>query len=342
MSSPRKRPPTSTDVARKVGVSRATVSYVLNGLSNSRISEETQTSVRAAADALGYIPHAMARSLRKGHSNTVLIPQSNYPLGPTITAFYEDLGAHLRKLGYTTLVHLDPTIQGLEAARTWASLRPSGLLVLESRVTPQAIKLLRTSGVQGIVLIAHKPSALGPTLLADHSEMGACAATYLHQRGHTHLAVQVPRAPDLLFLGQERLRGVQRVGAAHSLKVDSFDMALDANEAHQFAVQLKQARYKKKKTSPTAIIAFNDMHALLLMRALQNVGLSIPGDVAVMGIDNLDVCNMVKPSLTSVLSITSQPLEAFANFFDKVMRGQKTDMSLAPLFSPSVVARESA
>ena len=336
-----KRPPTSADVARKAGVSRATVSYVLNGLSNSRISEDTRASVQAAADALGYIPHAMARSLRKGHSNTVLIPQSSYPLGPTLTTFYQDLSTHLRKLGYTTLVHLDPAIHGLEAARTWASLRPAGVLVLESRVTPQSMKLLSTSGVQGVVLIAHQPSTLGPTLLADHSELGACAAAYLFERGHRHVAVQLPRDPDLLFLGRERARGVQRVGATHHIIIEPFDLAFDESEASQFAVQLRQARRKKKKV-PTAIVAFNDLYALLLMRALQNVGLAVPDDIAVIGIDNLEVGGLSRPGLTSVQPMTSQPLEAFVSFFDKLMRGKKTDTTLVPMFSPSLVARESA
>ena len=77
--------PNSADVARIVGVSRATVSYVLNGLPNSRISAEIQESVRDAANTLGYIPHAMASFLRKGHTNTVLIPQYSYPLSATLT-----------------------------------------------------------------------------------------------------------------------------------------------------------------------------------------------------------------------------------------------------------------
>src|SRR5436309_6772123 len=62
----RRRPPTSRDVAHRAGVSRATVSYVLNDVPDSRISETTRERVREAAQKLGYIPHAMARSLRIG------------------------------------------------------------------------------------------------------------------------------------------------------------------------------------------------------------------------------------------------------------------------------------
>src|SRR5207302_10665646 len=66
------RPPTSADVARLANVSRATVSFVLNNVWDSRVSEETQERVMKAAEELGYVPHAIARSLRAGRSNLVI------------------------------------------------------------------------------------------------------------------------------------------------------------------------------------------------------------------------------------------------------------------------------
>ncbi len=71
--------PTSADVARLAGVSRATVSYVLNNTSAVRISEPTRRRVHAAAEELGYVPHAAARSLRAGHSRLVLMPAPTFP-----------------------------------------------------------------------------------------------------------------------------------------------------------------------------------------------------------------------------------------------------------------------
>ena len=93
------RPPTSSDVARRAGVSRATVSYVLNDLIDSRISAETRARVLAAADELGYTTHALARSLRAGHSTIILAPQNTLPTGPMVTAFYEGLATRFSALG---------------------------------------------------------------------------------------------------------------------------------------------------------------------------------------------------------------------------------------------------
>src|SRR5215469_15033387 len=129
------RPATSGDVARRAGVSRATVSYVLNGVAGSRISPETAGRVREAAGALGYIPHAMARSLRAGRSNLVLVPRMTSPPGPMLDSFQEALEGRLAELGYTVVVHGDRHVRGTAGARVWASLRPVGVIVETRRLT---------------------------------------------------------------------------------------------------------------------------------------------------------------------------------------------------------------
>src|SRR5436190_13261346 len=78
---------TSADVARLAGVSRATVSFVLNNTEPGRVSEATREKVRAAADELGYVGHAPARSLRAGHSNLVIIPAAEAAIGGLMSAW---------------------------------------------------------------------------------------------------------------------------------------------------------------------------------------------------------------------------------------------------------------
>lgn len=95
--------PTSADVARLAGVSRATVSYVLNNNATVRISEPTRHRVREAAAHLGYVPHAAARSLRAGHSRLVLLPSGHIPAGPLHQRFFQELQAGLRRLDYTVV-----------------------------------------------------------------------------------------------------------------------------------------------------------------------------------------------------------------------------------------------
>src|SRR5881398_3527046 len=90
---------TSADVARLAGVSRATVSFVLNNTQAHRVSDTTRARVLAAAQQLGYVPHAAARSLRAGRSNLILMPASVSAVGSLVSAWADDLQSELERHG---------------------------------------------------------------------------------------------------------------------------------------------------------------------------------------------------------------------------------------------------
>ena len=101
------RPVTSADVAREAGVSRATVSHVLNDVGRGRVSDATRARVLAAADRLGYVPNAAAAALRAGRTSLVLVGLPAWPLGPPVAAAISSLVGELARRGYTPLVHMD-------------------------------------------------------------------------------------------------------------------------------------------------------------------------------------------------------------------------------------------
>ena len=92
---------TSSDVARAAGVSRATVSFVLNDKPGMRITEETRRRVLEAARELDYRPHASARSLAAGRSDVVLLAIPDLPIGAGISRFVEELATALAAYGLT-------------------------------------------------------------------------------------------------------------------------------------------------------------------------------------------------------------------------------------------------
>src|SRR4051812_47470164 len=93
---------TSADVAAAAGVSRATVSYVLNGV-HGRISEQTRARVHDAAERLGYVPNAMASALRAGRTEVVLLALPSWPLGPAVAEWVTAGVMEFERLGYTPL-----------------------------------------------------------------------------------------------------------------------------------------------------------------------------------------------------------------------------------------------
>ena len=332
----RHRPPTSGDVARRAGVSRATVSYVLNEVPDSRISAKTMARVREAARELGYVPHAMARSLRVGRSNLVLVPRPAIPSGPLLDSFQKNLEDRLQELGYTVILHGDRSARGVAGARLWASLRPVGVIIHTERLTRRAVEVLRRSGTTAILGLGWSPSDLVPTLVLDQVAVDGCAAEYLTARGHRRLAVVMPREPKLLDLGLMRLAGVRKMAEAKNIEVERVDLAFDPEVAAPVA-----ARWARGPR-PSAVFTYNDEYGMLLMRALLDAGVRVPADVALVGADDLPLCDLLRPRLTSVHVDAGPSARSVAETLHALIQVGRQRLAPARLMQPRVVVRESA
>jgi DNA-binding LacI/PurR family transcriptional regulator len=327
---------TSSDVARRARVSRATVSYVLNGKLDSRISAGTRARVQAAAADLGYTPHAMARTLRTGRSNLILLPQPPYPPGALLDAFMELVQARLRELGYLVVLHGDRAGLDVDAARLWASMRPVGAIIWSENVSAEVVEIMRRAGTRAFLGVGMQASALVPSLLTQvGAGVGACAAQHLVERGYTDLGVVVPREAGLVQLGLARLAGVERVARQHGLRVRRYDLDYDEHAAMEFAAQCRAA-------PPRAVFTYNDEYAMLLMRALQDAGIRVPDEVALVGADDLPLCRLLRPRLTSVALDVQASAQAIANrLHASVLAEAPIDPAPITIDEPRIVVRES-
>ncbi|MFV0133057.1 LacI family DNA-binding transcriptional regulator [Streptomyces sp. HMX87] len=285
---------TSADVARLAGVSRATVSFVLNDTQRSRVSAATRARVREAAEQLGYVPHAAARSLRAGRSNLVLIPASVSALGSLLSFWVDDLHSELERHGYTSVLHAGRYPDPVTAARAWAELRPVAVLALGGDgVGPRAADVLRRAGVRGILSFAARPSDGVHTLVFDHAHIGALAVGHLVSRGRHRIGVVMPRERGLATFARPRLDGARSAVAGGAASVTPLEMAYTGASAAELARHLRTAGLD-------AVFAYNDEYATLLMHALRNEGVDVPGAVAVVGCDDLVPSALQQPPLTTV------------------------------------------
>lgn len=205
--------PTSADVARLAGVSRATVSYVLNNAEAVRISEPTRRKVRQAAEELGYVPHAAARSLRAGHTRIVLLPTSHVPIGPLYSSFLNELQWALRSLDYTVVQYGSLGLTGDEAARAWAELRPVAVISLgEITLSAHNVATLKRAGARAVITMGPVSVAGAHALVMDQAEVGARAAAHLVERGRRRIGVIVPEEEglELFSTPASRARGPRR------------------------------------------------------------------------------------------------------------------------------------
>ncbi|MFJ5775562.1 LacI family DNA-binding transcriptional regulator [Streptomyces sp. NPDC093094] len=334
-SSPSVQPavPTSADVARLAGVSRATVSYVLNNTSAVRISEPTRRRVREAAEELGYVPHAAARSLRAGHSRTVLMPAPAVPVGPLYSQFLSDLQWALGRLDYTVVQYGTVGLTGDDAARAWAELRPVAVLVPGSGLGPQGVAVLKRSGARAVVTIGPASVDGAHALLMDHEEVGRAAGAHLHARGRRRVGVVVPAEPGLDAFSAPRLAGVRR--ALHGTGADVRELPLAYEEESAAGLA---ARWRGLGLD--AVFAYNDEYAMLLMRALQDEGVRVPEDTAVIGADDLMLGRLLRPRLSTV-HIELPSARDLAELVDRAVRDPGAAPETHKVLGATVIPRDS-
>ncbi|MEU4949014.1 LacI family DNA-binding transcriptional regulator [Streptomyces lavendulae] len=323
--------PTSADVARLAGVSRATVSYVLNNAEAVRISEPTRRKVREAAEELGYVPHAAARSLRAGHTRIVLLPTSHVPVGPLYSAFLNELQWALRRLDYTVVQYGSLGLTGDEAARAWAELRPVAVISLgEVSLSAHNVATLKRAGARAVITLGPVGVPGAHALVMDQAEVGARAAAHLVERGRNRIGVIVPEGDGLELFSAPRLAGARSVPGA---RTQVLPMAYTEESAAELA-----GRWRSLGLD--AVFAYNDEYAMLLMRALQDEGLDVPGDVAVMGADDLLIGRLLRPRLSTV-QIELPTGDHLASLVDRAVREPSEITGRHDLMSATVVRRES-
>ncbi|AQT75589.1 LacI family DNA-binding transcriptional regulator [Streptomyces sp. fd1-xmd] len=323
--------PTSADVARRAGVSRATVSYVLNNTEAVRISEPTRRKVREAAEELGYVPHAAARSLRAGRTRIVLMPTPHVPIGPLYSTFLDELQWALRRLDYTVVQYGSLGLSGDEAVRAWAELRPVAVISLgEITLSARNVATLRRAGARAVITMGPTAVPGAHALVMDQQQVGARAAAHLVERGRRRIGVVVPREAGLELFAAPRLTGARGVAGA---EVQALPMAYSEESAAELAARWRGLRLD-------AAFAYDDEYAMLLMRALLDEGLRVPEEVAVIGADDLLLGRLLRPRLSTV-RIGMPTGDHLASLVDHAVREPSQATERHDLMTAEAVRRES-
>ncbi|MGW1675501.1 LacI family DNA-binding transcriptional regulator [Streptomyces sp. NPDC002324] len=296
---------TSGDVAREAGVSRATVSYVLNDTPHQKIAEATRNRVWEAAARLGYAPSAAARTLRTGRSDIVLGVLPDWPIQHVLGRLIQQLTNAFAEHEFTFLVH--SSAQPARPLREiWRALTPAAVLALNEFPEAEA-EAMRTAGIE-VVMTMHGSTPGDPrSALVSEEPIGALQARHL-AGSHHRLGYAYPDLPRLDVLARPRLDGVRNVCAERGLpEPDVRTVPLELNGAME-AVKTWLAA----DPPVTGICAFNDDIAMAVLLALQSLGLRAPHDLAVVGVDDIPSSALLRPSLTTVARDTDTLARALA------------------------------
>lgn len=288
----RGRRPTSADVARESGVSRATVSYVLNGAPNQMIPEKTRQRVIEAAERLGYAPYAPARALRSGRSDVVLFLIPEWPIGTAIASLIEHLSGRLAEAGLTLVVHAHPRA-ARPVSELWKAIAPAALINHQA-LSPAEEAAADRAGML-VVTPVFRPRG-GRTFRSFQRRIGELQVHHLGQLGHSRLGFALPDDDRLRAFTAPRLEGVTRVCAELGLSAPIvLTVPLDAALAERAV-----ARWIAAEPPVTGICGYNDEVAMAVLAGMRKLGLTAPGDLAVIGVDDIPAARLSAPPLTTV------------------------------------------
>lgn len=328
---------TIKDVAKRAGVAISTVSAVINR--SAPVSEDTIAKVEAAVAAIGYTPHGAAQSLRSGRSRLIGLVVPNIA-NPHFAAVAREVENVCLSAGYTTVVYST----GQDAERESQVLkmmrvqRVAGLIVIPTRSdAAHGAALVNQIHVPTVLLDMYVEGLPYDVIKTDNIEAGRLATEHLLQLGHRRIAIIVG-IPGLAT-SDDRYEGYLKALGDHGLKTDKTLVLrgeFDRDAAHGAAIELLQ-----RKDPPTAIVTISNMMTVGLLFAIRELGLRIPDDISVVGIDDLEFAELLDPKPTAVTT----PILAMARrSIQKLLaqlHGEQTAVGNWEVYQPGLVVRQS-
>jgi DNA-binding LacI/PurR family transcriptional regulator len=295
----RRRRATSADVAARAGVSRTTVSFVLNARTDAGISPGTWRRIEEAARDLGYHPHGPARALAGGASLTIglVLRQSAEQVAADalLAETLWGIAAEARTGGYRVLLEpLSP--DGGRYSDLLLSERVDGLIVSGPRVDDEELAALVADGFP-IILQGSLPNVPAPSVDIDNRAGARAAVEHLLGLGHRRIGC-ITNAPLAYTAAENRLAGYRDALAAAGVAFDAdlvAEGAFDAASGHAAMTSLLD-----RPDQLTALFVASDIVAFGALRALREAGRRVPADVSVVGFDDIPLARHFDPPLTTI------------------------------------------
>jgi DNA-binding LacI/PurR family transcriptional regulator len=338
---PRSRIPTLEDVAKAAGVSRATVSRVVNG--KSTVDPGLAATVTAAIETTGYIPNAAARTLVSRRTGTVALVVSGSD-GSADQLFRDPFfgritGGVLQHLRAES-VHPTLLLADSDAARQVAldfvrRGNADGALLASTHSDDPLPRMFVDAGIPAVLFA--RPAVPIPISFVDlaHDVGAALAAQHLADRGCRRVATIA--GPADLPAAVDRLAGFQRAMERRGVPYVEVARGNFTTESGEHAMEQLLAA----APDLDGVFAANDLMAVGALRVLHEHGRSVPDDVAVVGFDDSEPSRLSRPRLTTI----SQPVEQMAATMAGILLDHITNPTTTPtakIFTPTLIRRESA
>ncbi|WP_243074092.1 DUF6807 family protein [Microbacterium sp. SS28] len=321
---------TMAQVAQYAGVSPASVSRVLNGVST--VDPAIVARVNRAVAALNYSPSEAARSLVRGRTHTIalLVPDLENPM---FQGVLKGLTLAAMRDGYRVLVADSAETVGIEAEVALEARTKCDALVLVSPRMPDAqLRELIQRTAPVVVVNRRVDGSPAAQLAVDYESAVKELATHLIGFGHTRIAYV--SGPPLSYANEQRAQGLSDVAREHrDLEIVTVAAGSSMQDGYIAADEVLD-------TGATAAIAFNDLVALGLLSRLREVGVEVPTQLSIVGLDDIPLARFAAPPLTTMsvprIEIGRQAWERLRH----ELEGETSDHTL--FYRPALVARDSS
>ncbi len=318
---------TLKDVASVVGVSVATVSYVLTGRGS--VSDEMKKKVLAAVEKLEYRPNRKAQAMRTGVSQSIglVIPDLTNPFYPALAQSIENTA---RAAGYSVI---------LIDCQNNTDIEEEGLSLLEQQIVDGVIwcptgnkSIKKLAKLKCPVVLLDRSHPGFNAVHCDYLRGGELLAQYAIKMGHRKIGLL--SGPQLTDSARQRRQGFMDAAG------DNLDILWEVEVPFSSALNAK-ARMALKDNAASLIVAANDLIAVGAIGALNDAGLSVPADVSIVGFDNIPWSAVITPKLTTI----NQPVafiasEAVNMLVEKILAPDKPVRTI--VLDVELVERDSA
>lgn len=324
-----------SDVAKLANVSPATVSRVLS--QPEMVNEETRQKVLDVINEVNYKPHIIARQFRTRATKIILVvvPDITSPFFSEVLRGIEHVAV---QKGYQVI--LGDTENNIEREHSYIDLlhqkQADGMVLLTARLDKQ--KLEDISKKFPVVLACEYVDDLNiPTVSIDNISSARKATEHLIKLGHTKIAHIT--GPMDVILSRDRLRGYRQALMSYDLDVDQAYIQ-EGNLSFESGYN-QTLKLLALETPPTGIFVFNDEMSFGVIKAVEDSGLKVPDDVAVVGFDNIKIASIIEPTLTTVDQPKYEIGKKAMDLLLKIIEGEVLQNKMKFVLKDNIIIRQS-
>ncbi len=321
------------DIAKAAGVSHSTVSRALSD--SSLVSSETRDRIRQIAQDLGYSPNAMARGLVTQQTRTigVIVTTIADPFIGEVVRGIEEVAADNSYRVFLATSHSDP-LREVNLVKGFREWRVDGVIVASSRVGALYIPLLNEIGVPVVLINSQQEGPYVHSVTVDNIQGAELATRHLLSLGHRTIGYMGGPADHSSH--RDRLAGYRRALSDAGISFDP-SLVLPGNGRADSGKNI--SNLLAHSPVATAVFCYNDLTAIGVVHALTRRALRVPGDLSVVGFDDIEFASYVDPPLTTI----HQPKDEMGRLATRMLMDLLTGHEVANVKVPGeLVVRESS